>query len=449
MSTFHVHDGAGWAKAGISVHDGTSWVSLVGGDSPAPQTVLRQVSDRTALETAPFTTAGGRVSGTYRVRMKARRAASALTIMHSNLGVTSGGANAFTQALAVEKLDGTIIPVTYGGQHLVTLQPRDHATTDTITVSLAAGEEFWLRTYRQVATSGEAWSGNTIYQASASLGEGTNHYITGTGAQSDQTFADSGAWPSGWNIDNLSVPLPHAVLAQSPDTEPSVALFGDSIMAASSDQYWRAGVNSGGGFGVRSALRDGYAYLSIAQGGRRMSDMLDANRKTDWMPTGLLEACQIGVINMGRNDITGNSATLHADALAVWTYIAGRGVKLAQTTVTPYTDSTDAWATTASQTVKAGVGESIRLTYNAWLRDGAPIISGAPAASGTIDPAALRAGQEGHPLVTVYDVTDAVETARDSGIWKAGYTNDGLHPIAAGHVPMTTVIDYTPLIAAL
>ena len=404
--------------------------------APSGPTVARAVADRVSLPVVSFVTAGGRRSGTFRTRHKAYRSVASLRVMHSNLGPVSGGASAFTQALSIEKMDGTLIPATYDGAARVTVEPREHVTTDSIPVRLAAGEEFFIRTYREVEESGMSWSGTgQMGVTSAAYGEGSSHYSGGA----DVT---AGVWESGWTADGIAAPLPHAILADVPEGAQAALLVGDSIMAVGQDiDAIRPGM--GGGYGVRSAINAGLPYLHIAQGGKQMREVRDGDRIEDWMPPGLVETCTVGLIEMGRNDLTANSTTLHADAVAVWSHIAGRGIRLAQCTVTPYTDSTDAWATTGSQTIHDPAAEAKRLAYNAWLRDGAPIADGVPVSVGA---SGVRAGEEGHPLVKIFEATDQVETARDSGIWKPHYTIDGLHPSSSGHQAIAPVIDLTTLL---
>lgn len=75
-----------------------------------------------------------------------------------------------------------------------------------------------------------------------------------------------------------------------------------------------------------------------------------------------------------------------------------------------------------------------RDAINGWLRDGAPLIDGAPALTGGVG--AVRAGEAGHPLIGVCDIAAAVETPNPTGlVWdtSAGVpTLDGTHPTRIG-----------------
>lgn len=107
---------------------------------------------------------------------------------------------------------------------------------------------------------------------------------------------------------------------------------------------------------------------------------------------------------------------------------ASRGAVLTQTLI-PRTTSTDNFQTTTNQTPVTG--ESVRLSYNAWIRDGMPIDATTKVAVATgIATNVLRAGNAGHPIAALavagtstlasgyIEIADVVESARDSGKWK-------------------------------
>ena len=116
-----------------------------------------------------------------------------------------------------------------------------------------------------------------------------------------------------------------------------------------------------------------------------------------------------------------------------WRGIANTGALVGACTLHPYTSSTDNWASVEGQTKSLSEEvEGVRVARNEWLRDGAPLLpDDTPLPVGTTDPAALRAGDDGHPLAfPVFDQSAACETAVNSGIWKAdggAWTADGAH----------------------
>jgi lysophospholipase L1-like esterase len=131
---------------------------------------------------------------------------------------------------------------------------------------------------------------------------------------------------------------------------------------------------------------------------------------------------------------------LQASLITQWRSMNCLGPKIWQTTITPRpTSSSDGWTTVAGQTVNAADNPKRNLV-NAWIRDGAPMTAAfAPLAQNTFT--ALRAGDAGHPLQGYIEVTDAIESARDSGLWRApGFTTDGVHPSSMGHIAMSTAL---------
>ncbi|MDQ4502196.1 hypothetical protein [Sinomonas sp. ASV322] len=135
------------------------------------------------------------------------------------------------------------------------------------------------------------------------------------------------------------------------------------------------------------------------------------------------------------NDMGTGLTTLQATAVKFWNQCKAAGAaRVLQTTTLPQAASTDGFTTLAGQTPVAST--LTRQAWNAWLRDGAPLASGTPAAVGTADPAAVRAGQSGHPLHAVVEVAQAVEDPAEPGKWrvdKGPIGGDGTHPNALGH----------------
>lgn len=151
------------------------------------------------------------------------------------------------------------------------------------------------------------------------------------------------------------------------------------------------------------------------------------------------------VDHMGANDILRPDIQsldlFKARALAAWVKMAGPLIY--RTTLQPRTTSEN--LPTDSDYMRVG--------FNDWLRDGAPISGGAPAAIGTGN--ALRCRyfngtswtgslSDGHPLSGgVVETADAVESARNSGSWRTDVDvkGDHTHPSAQGQILMADVLD--------
>jgi hypothetical protein len=126
-----------------------------------------------------------------------------------------------------------------------------------------------------------------------------------------------------------------------------------------------------------------------------------------------------------------NLSLIQTNTIAGWRLLAARKLKVWACTGVPKTN--------AANTV-TDASNATRVAYNNWLRDGAPMsasfVAAAVGATGV-----LRAGDPTHPLTGYFEVADAAESARNSGLWKAGYSTDGVHPNATGHTNMTSAID--------
>lgn len=124
------------------------------------------------------------------------------------------------------------------------------------------------------------------------------------------------------------------------------------------------------------------------------------------------------ILAHGRNDIeVVTPATLEATLQQAADPFLARGVAVYAVTLLPTTTSTDGWATIANQTIASTSVNTNRVQYNDWLRGNWASIG----------------------LSGIFDWADAVETSRNSGIWKAdnlsaGYGAMGITTISAGSV---------------
>jgi hypothetical protein len=191
------------------------------------------------------------------------------------------------------------------------------------------------------------------------------------------------------------------------------------------------------GFAQRAVLAANLPYMNVAKPGEKATDI--ATTPTEFLKLRMVStmACTKVIEGYSRNDWA-NSRTLaqiQADKLTIWGWFYARNIPVYAWTSIPGTTSTDSWATVGNQTTVAG--ESVRLTLNAWIRDGAPIDATTRAAVvvGTSSNV-LRIGAATHPVAAYWELADTVESARDSGKWKASYTADGTHPNATGHAAM-------------
>jgi len=298
------------------------------------------------------------------------------------------------------EIGGVIKRVTFGGLKLGTADPGGLLVSDPIGVDVTAGTILYVRTY----TSQTSWYGvSGCYQTDGSSGGFT--VTTDLTAPGSAAVANASHW----------LLSPAAILGTpyNRDTE-SIVLIGDSVISGFGDlgaggggyySQWSAGGVAGGGYVVRG-LGATHGWINLGNAGDTVHDFVAKHERRLAIASG----ASLAISDYGINDVQAarSFATISADLLALWTMLDARGIRVLQATLTPKTTSTDAWATTANQTIPTPAQETVRVAVNNWIRT-------LPA-----------------PLSGVIEAADLAETARNSGIWKAGYTADGLHPNAAG-----------------
>ena len=249
-------------------------------------------------------------------------------------------------------------------------------------VTLAQGATLFIRTY---LATGTAYGNRTNYTNNG--GKYPNDIVGGGGflATSDLTAAGSAAIADAES--NLFAPM--GVYGDTATNFPIIVGSGDSIMAGQGDSN-DMGVqinssNSGGWFERAFSGKRGHVNLSMP--GEKAVDFTtprNHSRRARFITPGSWAICALG-----RNDILNTVAQIQAAVTAHWKLCAQRGAKVAATTITPETGSTDGWATTTNQAFLDPAREVTRLAVNDWLRAGAPLIGGAPVAVGTAGPSLL------------------------------------------------------------
>jgi lysophospholipase L1-like esterase len=318
-----------------------------------------------------------------------------------------------------------IFQLTVNGQTRWTIKPGGQVSTDPLDIDIdpAVNAFFYSRTYVEVAAASYFPLGRYAYTS----GDWVKTY---TSAQlPDGTLATN--TPSG-AVASVFGYAPIAALGTRISSAPITALIDDSITLGTGD------VNATRGFASQALERDGIPYIKIARGAERAKNFgPDPTRRARRLP--LIGGCTRAAIFYGTNDINAGgdvALTTETNLLATWQVLAARGMRSIIGTITPRTTSSDSWATTANQTPVAGQAQ-LHLVNN-WIRDGAPFTGTTPAAVGAVG--ATRIGDPLHPVMAYAEIADVVMSARDSGIWKAGSTTDGVHPNSATHALMAAAI---------
>ncbi|SFV28535.1 Lysophospholipase L1 [Devosia crocina] len=326
------------------------------------------------------------------------------------------------------KFDDAVRGLVPGGSYLV---------SDFLALNIPDGAEFWTNIWVSAGATVIFYNGATGQVAGN--GERAN---VGTGELPDYTLAPHTGTAQSFGF------WPLALLGRTRGK--ATAIFGDSLgegVGDSADASDHVGM-------IARALGNHHGYVNLSQSGDRLQLALQSHSKR----LSVLAYVRNAVSSLGLNDIgSGRSLVqVQSDMLAFWRILASRmpaGGRVFQTTITPSTTSTDSFATLANQAPSPGFvlsGAGTRERLNDWLRDGAPIVTGVSAAPGA---AAIRAGEDGHPLSAVFDVADQVESARNSGRWKvdgtAGkWTTDGIHPSTYGYAAISSsgVVDLFSLV---
>ena len=322
-------------------------------------------------------------------------------------------ATSVTFSAAFEDAAGNVYAATFNGQRSVVLPGGGSVLSDPLPINVAVSDVVWVRVY---ISAGTAYSNR---------GTGLSS-VGGFTAATDLTASGAGAVGATFAIGGFDA-MCIVGTPTSTNKPRSVAVQGDSLAVGIGDGPYagnefgylpQVAVNPyycGGGY-LQRALSGHAGSIIEAQTGDSVNNFLTgvAHFRRD----ALTRFTKYAVVEYGRNDVSaGRTAVqVQTDLLKQATRNIARGIiGNVIVTLTPISTSTDNWATIENQTAHAT--EAIRVAHNAWVRAGCPIVSGAPVAVGTSG--ALLAGQPGHPIKGYIEVADSVESARDSGKWKA------------------------------
>jgi hypothetical protein len=322
---------------------------------------------------------------------------------------------AFTMKAAIE-VGGVVRPLTFNGLASVTVGQGGEVFSDPVAIELVAGDFFYVRTYISSGT----WYPGRIAWTSGMGGWTATTDLTGLSAGS---IAD--------NTSFTVMPSPHVIVGRSKGA--SVIVIGDSI-------GYGYGDGAGGGLagGVHTSVTKNGSQGFIGLACQTVGGLVNLGVSSDtaqkfvtshFRRGALSRFANTAICQYGRNDLSNGRtlAQVQADVITIWNKCNLRGLRTLQTTITPVSTSTAGWTTTASQTASGNL--TTRNSFNAWLRDGAPMSAGAAVATGTGGASRCQVLQGGtvvaaasgaaHPLYAVADVGSAAETTTTSGIWKA------------------------------
>lgn len=349
----------------------------------------------------------------YMMSRSAHIATESLTsikLVFGNFTTDNGGHDAGVGATSaitasVEYPAGTFSQVLFSGAATGSIADVNVLFADYTPVSIPSGATFWVRSFIH-NTAGlfyNPWQNSFLGEAVA---------LSATPI-SDQTMGGTVT-----NSGSFSYP-PVAILGMTVNA--SVVIVGDSTGVGSPGGHDTednsasvTGFNAKVGLVARSL--GSIPFINISAGAQvAQSWLTNSSARAQLITKGSHLISEIGL-----NDLLGGGRTtaqLTSDLQLIFG-LAASFQKKYQTTITPLTTSTDAFATLINQTVRV----SDRINFNT----------------------AVRAGLSG--LNGFFDVASAVESSLNSGKWLVTptppYTDDGIHPILAGYllVPASGVI---------
>lgn len=368
----------------------------------------RQVTNRGAIYDSPLPSDGTAIGASYVKRYTATENTHSIKLVYGNTHtrgenpiIDTANANDITIKASIS-IGSDLYQVKFDGQKTKLINPGGIVTSDEVGIEIPAGTNFFIRTYVSVASLGQVWMG----------GQGLIGLSTEGMQLSDITESATLTLISmGSTGGKCGYYTPMAIIGKS--LKPSVLLVGDSIMAGSGDGDFS---NQANGYTMR-ALDGKFNYGVIAKSSDKSFWFnVMSNRQVRIQ---MAKYYDYAVCNYGINDVGANRTLvqIQTDLIGVWNALIARGLKVFQNTITPFTSSTDSWATTAGQAPMDATKNSVRIALNEWIRT-------CPA-----------------PLSGYFESADLAESSRNSGIWKAGYTGDGLHPNKVGHIDISACID--------
>lgn len=260
----------------------------------------------------------------------------------------------------------TVIPVFFGGKRTYVMTPGETLMSDKIFANI--DPELIPGVYLRIWVSVPTLSDKLCLSNHTTKAESTNSKTYRIDSATN-SFADDAAYSSAGAVYNVPEFGPTAVLGYAADGSqiPSVAIIGSSSAAGQGDDQNNANSTEYVlGYLARSLKAKNIPYINIASAGETLAGFLgDTGAKRRQLLS--LCNCLFGVNQYGANDISAGTTYAQMQVLLerMRQLILGMGATPYFSTYTPYTSSTDSWATVENQTVI----NAIRPQLSAWMRD--------------------------------------------------------------------------------
>lgn len=369
------------------------WLSHSNGWS-RPGLYLGQIATRTILNNT-FVSAPG-LSAMQRSYHYARDNITSLQAGWGAWSIDATGnevaSGAFTVTASVEYPAGTFTQIKFSGSTSGSCAGGASLISDAVSVAIPRDAQFFIRAFI-------TYAGNAPYadpgggpQNDPANGDALNLGASGGDQTLGGTVLDTG------NVGAAAKPL----LIIGMTARPSVLIPGDSKASGFHDSF---SGTSGDVGEIARTIGPLFPYANWATpGASATSFVANGSRRA-----ALAQYFSHCITDLGGAEVVLNSQTWASTLPIIQNVLAMLPAAMKKFVVTwaPATTSTDSWATTGNQTPVSVNTE--RINANTAIRAGLANVAG------------------------YFDIADAVESARNSGVWKApGYTNDGYHEVNAG-----------------
>ena len=353
----------------------------------------------------------------------------------ATLEVPASGASSSYGDGSSAQANSQFYPITFRGARTVTIPAGGYVKSDPLPVELRNQQVYYTRVFVQAPSGGAIPTGGYSHASRYEAIE-----FGAAGSVTDK--CDSGTI-SGTSATILAY-RPQACIA-TPNNRANpyrFVLTGDSIMAGANDP-------AAASWAEKALEAMSIPHLNLAKSGEQNVQFY-ANAG---LTNGFKGRTRRGRFISGATDIVSNYSVNDMNSSATFSDMQSRilqaaaraqirGARFWQTTFTPWTSTTTSFNDPEGQTPRSWA--PVRLQINAWLRDGAPrLADGTNLAAGSTNPAAIRAGQPGHPIFAIVDTAaplTVVNTKGDEVYSPNAYTTDGVHPGQPGHNVMANVL---------
>ncbi|WP_202866421.1 SGNH/GDSL hydrolase family protein [Cohnella sp. AR92] len=350
--------------------------------------------------------------------------------------------------------DVTFYPLTVNASRTITVGSDQTVRTDKFRGAFTKGQTVYLRIYaktkwplnwRMSISAGDGWIDGDLTNQTAGVFNNSQYYngttiVNGATTESSTWSMLSPREGNGYGA-ILCIGRPNPGSAPYP----VVALFGDSISKGVGMGSSTYGLSYG--FMQMAVNAAGGSWIDLGGNGESLEDVVMNNGYVSTYVSdrfSFLPYCTHAMIEYGVNDINSphnqGSTAISSITNLYQTLISGiknAGVKVYSCVPGVSTSSTDSFSTVANQTptaanfkLRANGGNEVWGDLNRWLHG-----SSVQTVSGSVIPAPIG-------LDAVFDTGIIVTTSKTNGdpVWKASYTNDGIHPNSTAHPLMAALI---------